>query len=303
MTRVSVVIPCYQDVGTLGRALDSVARQTRRPDETIVVDDGSPEAAAIRAIVDARPEVRYVRNETNAGLAAARNRGWREASGDVVAFLDADDEAHPQRLELQLREIAPGIAVTCGVLRANAGALPELERYESAAVARVRGIGTMAYANRLCGAALMAPVELLRASGGYDESLRSCEDYDLWLRLLARGTEVREVLLPLYIYHFNSAGLSRRYRDIAGYELAVVRKLLDSGGVGNPDSARAGSVLAVWLLRHALRAERVGDPVLRADVESNLRALLAPRWPWLTVAVRLCRALGLHRLAFPKEPA
>ena|SRR6185436_18772418 len=137
----------------------------------------------------------------------------------------------------------------------------------------------------------MAETALLRKLGGYDASLRSCEDYDLWLRLLAQGFVVKRVRLPLYFYHDNPAGLSRRYRDIAQYELMVVRKFLGTSYFGPPDSLQAGSVLGVWLLRHALRAEALDDAVLREQADTNVRELLAPRWPMLALLVRLARAI------------
>ena len=110
---VSVVIPCYRDGAVLGRALDSIAGQTRPPEETIVVDDCSPETDLILAAIGNRANVRHVRNDSNLGLAASRNRGLAEAQGELVAFMDADDEAHPQRLEWQLRHVSPRTAVAC----------------------------------------------------------------------------------------------------------------------------------------------------------------------------------------------
>ena len=93
-------------------------RQTRAADEIIVVDDGSTDDT--EAVVTGFGErVRYVRQE-NAGVCAARNRGVAESSGDVIAFLDADDIWHPEKLEKQLEKFAedPEIGlVHCGMPR------------------------------------------------------------------------------------------------------------------------------------------------------------------------------------------
>ena len=86
--RVSVVIPCYRDAATLGRALASLQSQTKRADEVIVVDDCSPEGELIRQVIAGFPGTIYLRNAENLGLAGTRNRGLQEATGDVVAFLD-----------------------------------------------------------------------------------------------------------------------------------------------------------------------------------------------------------------------
>ena len=208
--RVSVIIPCYRDATTLGRALASLQAQTKRADEVIVVDDCSPEGELIRQVIAGFPGTIYVRNAENLGLAGTRNRGLQEASGDIVAFLDADDEAHPQRIEWQLNFVTPDSAVACDVERVPMdGTSPPLFFDWPPPVKTYRGIGTVIYANRLTGASLMATTALLRTIGGYDSSLRSCEDFDLWLRLLACGYRVQRLRRPLYIYHQNPAGLSQ----------------------------------------------------------------------------------------------
>lgn len=98
--RVSCIVPVYNGERFLPEALESVLRQTRPPDEIIVVDDGSTDGTARIANALGAP-VRWVRQE-NAGPAAARNLAIRLATGDFLAFLDADDLWLPRKLELQL---------------------------------------------------------------------------------------------------------------------------------------------------------------------------------------------------------
>ena len=294
MAQVSVVVPCYCDAETLPRAIASLNAQTHRPDEIIVVDDGSPEESRIREVIARFEGVRYIRNSENSGLAAARNRGLEHASGDIVTFMDADDEAHPQRIEWQLKYVARDAAVACDVARVPPNSpSPVNRRFASARVDSQRGVGTMIYSNRLTGASLMAPAALLRSVGGYDAALRSCEDFDLWLRLLAGGVTVRRIRLPLYIYHENPAGLSRRYQDIAYWELAVVGKFIATGHFGTPHSLRVGTIWAAWLLRHFARAAATSSPVLREQALANLARLDA--WPIFKRLVRLIDASGILR--------
>ena len=104
--KVSVIIPAYRRAGIVAETLDSVFAQTHRPVELIVVDDGSPDEtpAAVRAWLAEHPDdpaagwsARLI-EQPNAGAPAARNRGFRESSGELIQFFDSDDVMHPERL-------------------------------------------------------------------------------------------------------------------------------------------------------------------------------------------------------------
>jgi glycosyltransferase involved in cell wall biosynthesis len=94
---ISVVIPCYNQGQFLGQAIASVADSSYAPVEIVVVDDGSTDGTAVLA--RAFPEVRY-HFQPNGGLAAARNRGFRESRGELIVFLDADDRLAPGALDI-----------------------------------------------------------------------------------------------------------------------------------------------------------------------------------------------------------
>ena len=99
-SRIAVVIPVYR-AHYLGDCLASVFAQTQPPDQVIVVDDGSPDRAAIaEAVAPFQAGVRLLRQE-NAGAGAARNLGIRHADTELIAFLDADDLWCPQLLARQ----------------------------------------------------------------------------------------------------------------------------------------------------------------------------------------------------------
>jgi len=126
--RVSVIVPLYNKAPYVRRALDSVAAQTFGDFELIVVDDGSTDegASVVESFGDGR--VRLIRQE-NTGPGAARNRGINEARGEVLAFLDADDEWLPTYLEEGLRALdaaGPSVAAaTCGYFEHPSGASRE----------------------------------------------------------------------------------------------------------------------------------------------------------------------------------
>jgi len=273
--RVSVVIPCYRDAATLGLALASLHGQTRRVEEIIVVNDCSPETDRIEAVLQRYPQVVYIRNERNLGLAASRNVGLNAATGDVISFLDADDELHPQKIEFQLRVFRPEIAVTCQVRRiGDSCELAETAHCDNEfKVREVAESDSIVMRNSLTGAALMISRELLAEFGGYDESLRSCEDFDLWLRLLDGGVSVVDIQLPLYLYRYNESGLSRNHLNVSRWELQVLRKYFERHGQPFLGTRADAHIWAFWLLKHLLRYERCRESALRMEVRRNIQLL------------------------------
>ncbi|MFN5514537.1 MAG: glycosyltransferase family 2 protein, partial [Cyanobacteriota bacterium] len=104
---VSVVIPCYCCSDTIQRAVESVVNQTLPPREIILVNDHSPDQslASLRNLQNqyGADFVRLINLEENVGPGEARNQGWAKATQDYIAFLDADDAWHPQKLEIQFK--------------------------------------------------------------------------------------------------------------------------------------------------------------------------------------------------------
>lgn len=101
---ISVVIPTYNSAAVIRLTLDSVLRQTVRPHEILVLDDGSTDDT-VSILNSYTPQVTVLR-QSNRGVAAARNELSRRASGDLVAFLDHDDLWHPRYLEIQSGQFA-----------------------------------------------------------------------------------------------------------------------------------------------------------------------------------------------------
>ena len=97
---LSVIIPAYRAASTIARAVESVLNQTRPAGEVLVIDDGSPDDPA-PALAPFGDRVRLIR-KPNGGAASARNLGIEQSRGRFLAFLDADDEWEPHKLERQL---------------------------------------------------------------------------------------------------------------------------------------------------------------------------------------------------------
>lgn len=187
MPKVSVIIPTYNRVQLLMRAISSVRDQTTPDWEMIVVDDCSTDdiPSALASIADAR--IQFIRQPIKRGAAAARNTGFRAANGEWIAFLDSDDEWVPQKLEQQLaltqRSPAPTpVLVYTGFEKVGWPRQPLLPEkrgllFEELLVENV--IGT-------CSTPLIS-ARAFEQVGGFDESLQSCQDWDLWLRLSRLG--------------------------------------------------------------------------------------------------------------------
>lgn len=179
---VSVIIPAYNRPGFLAEALASVAAQTFREFEVIVVDDGSGEDLA--GVVKPHSTMARLVRQDHGGPAVARNHGLRVARADVVAFLDSDDLWLPRKLERFVSEFSrvPDVRVLYGPM------LPMEEHGEL-----VAGRGKPRHAGditqilyRSCFVDIPTVVcrkKVLTEAGGFDESLSVCEDYDLWLRV------------------------------------------------------------------------------------------------------------------------
>jgi len=183
--RASVIIPAFNAGRFLGEAIDSVLGQSRPPFELIVVDDGSTDATA--SVARRSPAVRYIA-QPHGGIAAARNRGVSSATGNCLAFLDADDRWTPGKLEAQLAavEADPELDVLLGHC---------VEVRQSEWAARLeRPVppdgGVPGY---LAGACLIRRAAFERV-GPFEATLRAGEFIDWFLRARARGLRIR--MLP-----------------------------------------------------------------------------------------------------------
>lgn len=187
---VSVVIPAYNAVEYIASTLESVFAQDFKDFEVLLVNDGSPDTDALeREIAPYRSRIRYFKQE-NLGPSAARNLAIREAHGLYVAFLDADDFWLPHHLGNQVRHLSQNSRL--GLVYANAF---HLRGYTLVGTAfdRVPQAGTVDVENLLGQSCIIntSSVVVLRSAlmiaGLFDETMRRCEDFDLWLRLAGMG--------------------------------------------------------------------------------------------------------------------
>lgn len=191
---ISFIIPAYNAVGTIQRALDSALNQTYSNIEVIVVDDGSTDATAalLREHYGQDQRVRYI-YQANSGPSVARNRGVREAQGEFVHFLDADEWLLPTKVERSyaLFQQQPGIGVVYGhgipVQPDGVTEIPmEYPPLPSGWVLCDWLKGTMAGGNYGVTSSFMVRRQAVIEVGGFPEDQWVAEDWDLWLRLAAK---------------------------------------------------------------------------------------------------------------------
>jgi GT2 family glycosyltransferase len=191
--RLSVVIPAFNAANTIRSAVASTLHQTVAVLEVIVVDDGSSDATAevVSSVDD--PRVRLI-SQANRGPSAARNAGIAAARGDWVAFLDSDDLWLPRYVETATAALSaasnPGFAYTDAyVFDAGRGQVKRgsaMDALDPPPPDRASFLAALLRRNFVFTAATV-PAAVLAAVGGYDESLRLSEEYDLWLRILVAG--------------------------------------------------------------------------------------------------------------------
>lgn len=210
--RVSVVMPAYNTASTVGAAVSSVLRQTYRDFELVLVDDGSTDATA--AIASAHEGPFRVVTQENRGVAAARNRGMDEASGELVAFCDADDilfdehlgalvDAYDSRAGKRIATansywLFPG-GIDASKVRYR-GRFPEPAR-QRLAILEQNFVSTMS----------LFPRALAGEIGPFDEERHRAEDWDFWLRAVYAGYEIVLQRRPLALYRWGATGLSSAY--------------------------------------------------------------------------------------------
>ena len=258
MARVSVIVPAYNQGRYLGDAIRSALAQTYRDLEVLVVDDGSTDdtRAVTRSFAD--PRVRYI-HQANRGLSAARNTGIREASGEFLTFLDSDDQFLPEKLDLLLaafdRNPALGFAAGEAVLIDEHGELMG-EVFDRPLPADP---SELLLANPLHVGSVLLRRSWQDRVGPFDESLRSYEDWDMWLRLARAGCPMAWVARPVSRYRFHGAQMTRIGSQMTAATFAVLDKTFRAPDVPASWLARRDEAYSRGFLRAAAQAYHAAD--------------------------------------------
>lgn len=265
-TRVAVVIPTYNYAHAIQRAIDSALRQTRPPDEIIVVDDGSTDGTQ-EAVRRYGPPVRYL-YQPNAGGSAARNLAVRSTTCEWIAFLDHDDEWLPEKLKTQLGSLLSTAGAEAGYTAyyiMREGREPELvfPPGPDQIFPRIR-------INNCIGptATYLVKRNFFLRCGGFTERLRnSCEDWDLFIRMALSGKMVL-CRTPLTRYYDHANCESRKWKMMLARELSIVDSTLLRGLRGWRKALMRWQVLAAIYARAAVGAAECGDPAMALMLRS-----------------------------------
>lgn len=247
---VSVIIPCYKCSPTLGRAINSVVSQSVLPSEVIVVIDGDGGEKIDEILLQAKERLgssgikfKVIQLPHNVGPGGARNRGWDQATEDYVAFLDADDVWHPDKLAKQvLLMVERNMSFTAhgmSVLDSEKQSLPEVINSNLT----VKRFSAWAL---LLGNKISTPTVVIRRTILHrfkEDGL--AEDYYLWLKLVLTGTELHFLnadLAFMFKARWGEAGMSAKLWRMEKGELDTLWRLSYEGLY----SRILFPILAIW---------------------------------------------------------
>lgn len=260
---VSVVVPCFQCADTVHRALASVAAQTARPQAVILVDDASGDntAATLQRLQASYPHdwVLIITLPVNQGAATARNTGWQAATTPHVAFLDADDSWHPDKLALQyaFMQTHPDVVVTGHrFIQAQSdarGTPPDHPRLLASPLPH----HAITPWQVLLKNPFITPSLMLRTDAPlrFPAGQRYMEDHLLLMQMALRGVSMVRIDLPLACIHkdrYGQAGLSAHLHAMHQAELDNLRQLVRDGDISAITAKLLGLYVRLKFIRRKL---------------------------------------------------
>jgi glycosyltransferase involved in cell wall biosynthesis len=255
MTKVSVIIPAYNAAQFVELAARSAVSQTHPDMEVVVIDDGSKDATA--SIAESIPGVTCIR-KPNGGVSSARNVGLRACSGELIAFLDADDIWHPQKIAAQVALMERYPDSDLGYTRI----VFKTEQFDPQAKIAFDPVPAHTLVDELeptfrrpylGTSSVMVRRRAVERVGGFDESLPFAEDIKFFLQVVVKQPQVTILEFPA-VYKRPVAG-SLSEDSSAGYEkvLNVYRELIER----DPDlAAKHPALIATTIAEHHLRHGR-----------------------------------------------
>jgi len=289
--KVSVIVPTHNRAQLLATCLTSIAHQTFRDFEVVVVDDGSTDNTA--EVVSGFPDVRYYRQE-NQGAPGAYNRGITEARGEYLILVDSDDSVSEDALAAEARVLEENPDV--GLVYAQAwqvdetGAVTGLRRPAFARESYVRSgreeIRHLLFWNHITSPTPMIRRQCFQTVGLFDPQLRVGEDWDMWLRI-AKRYDVAYVARPLgnYLKHAGNISTKIDLEFLNFLRRFLLDKVFDDPEIGHlyrPLRGKAYFAYHSYIGAMAYKADAM--PMARGHLVAAFRAgpgeALKPRGLW-----------------------
>ena len=224
---VSVIIPTFNSSKTIIRALDSVLRQTCLPEEIIIIDDASTDETIItvKRFIDENKQLKtnLLVNENNCGPSVTRNKGITASNQSWVAFLDADDFWHPQKLQIQL-ELSQ--KYQCNFIGTYFGIQSSFNSIIQKENIQIKTLNRFSF---LWKNHFSTPSVLIKNSPllQFDSDMHYAEDFNLWSKMIKHyGTAllIQEKLVSLGGLPYRAGGLSSKLIKMELGELKVLQK-------------------------------------------------------------------------------
>lgn len=230
--KISVVIPAYNSQDTIGRAIESIFKQSRPVDEILVVDDGSTDNTA-SVVRDFGQAVTLMRQD-NAGVSVARNTGIQAAKGNWIAFLDADDEWLPEKIKLQTEHLNQTSSVQwtySNFCCKQSASKPVSIAHQSPSLTELMAGQTFAdyFTAYTHGAwawtsTIVIAREVFDTVGLFEPGMKRGQDNDLWFRIAYQYPQVGYLPAPLAVYHQDTPGSSTKINDSVEFMTALVQR-------------------------------------------------------------------------------
>ncbi len=236
--KISVIIPTFNRLDLLKRAIESVLNQSIKPYDIIVVDDGSTDDTS--EMIQQKYKSINLIQQKNSGVSAARNNGIKNAQGDWIALLDSDDEWKKNKLEEQVNSLIDNpryeFCHTNEIWIRNGIRVNQKKRHKK--------YGGFIFDKcldicRISPSSVLFNKNILNHVGWFDEELPVCEDYDLWLRITA-DYEILFIDKPLIVkYGGHNDQLSQSVEAIERFRIKALQSLLENSDLSKNNRIHA----------------------------------------------------------------
>ena len=268
--KISVIIPTFNRKKTLGRAIQSVFNQSLWPFEVLIIDDGSNDGTK-EWVKENFQDIKFI-YQNNRGVSSARNKGIKYASGDWIAFLDSDDEWLPNKLYEQVKaiELNPEINFfhTNEIWIRNGVRVNQMKKHKK--------YGGYIFEKcldicRVSPSSSLIKKEIFDDIGMFDESLRVCEDYDLWLRIASKYPVVFLDTPLIYKYGGHGDQLSKVNDGIESYRIQSLEKIIKSSVLSNEQEFIAVNTLVQKMKIYAKGLEKRNKLTESQEIKKNIQ--------------------------------